>query len=444
VNARNLLSQIATVCLASLSLTLVACGGGSSSGGGGGGGSPTASITIQPGSFDFGLVTEGNLDEVPARRFTIRNNGTSAYNLSSIRLEGGTPAEFSLDLSAGSAACGSSVVALSPGASCEAEVRFAARNFGTFGTRLVVNSNDPVAPEVRSTVVGTYAEVLDVHVAVSQIKACPRELPARLFVSVTDQAGFPVRGLGLPDFGLQELGNGMTLDSAASVANANATISLSILMDWGNSTQRSPEIMEATEEAAGTLVKQLGEQDEADIAKFSRHVVFMLDDFSSDKDELLEAIAADPELPGGSGIYDAIEAAIDRLKVRTKDRKALVVLTDGRDNSTESDLSKVIAAALGEDIPVFPVGLGELNLVDLTQLAADTGGVFYQPEAAENLSAAYQQLANLLFKDQYVLSYVSATPADATASVEVFVEFLKDGKVFEGSGSKTMLACASD
>jgi Ca-activated chloride channel homolog len=386
-------------------------------------------------------VTEGNLDEVPARRFTIRNGGTATYSLSSIRLEGGTPAEFSLDLSAGSTPCGSGVLALSPGASCEAEIRFAARSFGTFGTRLVVQSNDPVAPTVQSTVVGTYAEVLVAHVAVSQVQACPRELPAKVFVSVTDQGGFPIRGLALPDFSLQELGNGMVLDSAASVADANATISLSILMDYSTSVTNNAVVLESLQEAAGVLVQQLGEQDEADIAKFSNQVVFMLEDFSSDKAELLEAIATDPELPGGSMIYKSLLAVMDRLKVRTKDRKAVVVLTDGQASSADSELSEAIAAALEEDIPVFPVGLGNANVVDLTQLAQDTGGVFYEPAAAENLSAVYQQLANLLFKDQYVLSYMSAVAADTAGSVEVFVEFAKDGEVFEGSGSKPLLAC---
>jgi VWFA-related protein len=451
LNAQVLMSRIATIGLASLSLTLVACGGGSSSGGGsgdgggggGGGGStpPTASIVIQPGSFDFGLVTEGNLEEVPARRFTIRNNGTSSYSLSSIRLEGINSAEFDLDVSAGDSPCGSAVLPLGPGASCQVDVRFAARSFGDFSATLAVQSNDPVAPTVSSALRGSYAEVQEVNVAVSQINACPREVPAKVFVSVTDQGGFPVRGLGLLDFRLQELGNEAVLDSADSVAAANASISLSIMMDYSNTIKNSPGAVENMEEAASVLAQKLSEQDEADIAKFSSSVRFMLDDFSSDKAAVLEAIATDPGLGGGSAIYDAILAVIDRLKVRTLDRKAVVILTDGRDSSISSELSTVIAAALEDDIPVFPVAFGNANAVDLTQLAQDTGGVFYEPAAAENLGAVYQQLANLLFEDQYVLSYLSALPADTAAALEVFVEFTKDGKIFGGSGSKTLLAC---
>jgi VWFA-related protein len=436
---------VATVVLMSTALGLAACGGGSSSGGSGGGSSPPppppASIVVQPSSFDFGLVTEGNLEDVPARRFTIRNNGTSTFSLSSIRLEGGESAEFELDVEAGSSPCGTAPVTLAPEASCDVEVRFAARDFGTFGTTLAVQSNDPVAPTVSSALQGSYAEVMEVNVAVSQIQACPRELPAKAYVSVTDQAGFPIRGLGLPDFGLLEIGSEAALFSVESVTAANATLSLSILMDYSNTIKNSPGALENMEEAASLLAERLGELDEADVAKFSFFVKFMLEDFSSDKEEVLAAIAADPELPGGSRIHDALLEVIDRIKGRTKDRKAVVILTDGRDSSDDTELSTVIAAALEDDIPVFPVGFGNVNDVDLAQLADDTGGVYYEPAAAENLAAVYQQLANLLFADQYVLGFDSSLAADESGLLEVAVDFFKDGEAFAGSGSKTSLAC---
>lgn len=437
----------ATVLVSMLTLPLLGCGGGGTSGGGGATPPPppppppTASIVIQPGSFDFGLVTEGNLDEVPARKFTIRNDGTQSYSLSSIRLEGDDASDFELDDEAGDNPCGSGVVSLGAGASCDVAVRFAARTFGEFSASLAVQSDDPVASTVSSALQGSYAEVLEVNVTVSQIKACPRQLPARAYVSVTDQGGFPVRDLALQDFRLQETGIDVPLDAVDSVGAGNANLSLSIMMDYSNTILNSPGAVENMEEAAAVLAQKLGELDEADIAKFSHTVKFMLDDFSSDKAEVLEAIATDPELPGGSRIYDAILAVIDRIKDRTKDRKAVVILTDGRDSSPDSELSTVIAAALAEDIPVFPVGFGNANSVDLTALAADTGGNYYEPAAAENLGAIYQQLANLLFDDQYILSYVSTAPADAGASVEVFVEFTKDGEIFEGGGGKGLLAC---
>jgi VWFA-related protein len=437
---------MATLLLGSLGLALAGCGGGSSSGG-----TvppppppppPTASISLTPASFDFGTVTEGNLDEVPARRFVIQNGGTGSYDVSSIRLEGQDPTAFALDVDAGDNPCGAGVRTLGPGASCGVDVRFAPAAFGPFAAVLAVQSNDPVSPSVNAALQGRYAEVEEVTVTVSQIDACPRELPASVYVSVTDQGDFPIKDLGLPAFGLTEDGQASTLNAVNTVGNAASSISLSILMDYSGSIRDTPGILDNLKEAASVLVDKLGANDEADIIKYAGNITFMLDDFTSDKAELLAAIAEDPSSFGsGTATYDATNAAVERIQSGAKDRKAVILLTDGQD-TTSTDLASTIEFALEGDVPVYTVGFGDLDALALGTLATETGGVFYEPAASDNLAAVYQQIANLLFSDQYVLSYVSAVPAGQSATVEVSVDFIRDGKGFQGSGTKTLQACA--
>jgi VWFA-related protein len=437
---------MATLLLGSLGLALAGCGGGSSSGG-----TvppppppppPTASISLTPASFDFGTVTEGNLDEVPARRFVIQNGGTGSYDVSSIRLEGQDPTAFALDVDAGDNPCGAGVRTLGPGASCGVDVRFAPAAFGPFAAVLAVQSNDPVSPSVNAALQGRYAEVEEVTVTVSQIDACPRELPASVYVSVTDQGDFPIKDLGLPAFSLTEDGQASTLNAVNTVGNAASSISLSILMDYSGSIRDTPGILDNLKEAASVLVDKLGANDEADIIKYAGNITFMLDDFTSDKAELLAAIAEDPSSFGsGTATYDATNAAVERIQSRAKDRKAVILLTDGQD-TTSTDLASTIEFALEGDVPVYTVGFGDLDALALGTLATETGGVFYEPAASDNLAAVYQQIANLLFSDQYVLSYVSAVPAGQSATVEVSVDFIRDGKGFQGSGTKTLQACA--
>jgi hypothetical protein len=133
--------------------------------------------------------------------------------------------------------------------------------------------------------------------------------------------------------------------------------------------------------------------------------------------------------------------AVDRIKVRTMDRKAVVSLTDGMDGGTTVDIDDVIGAALVDDVPVFTVGFGDVDAIELARLADETGGRFYWPEQSENLVAVYQQLANLLFDDQYVLTFQSGLASDASGAVQVSVDFVKDGSGFQGSGSKISRAC---
>lgn len=422
-------------------MMLSGCGGGSSGNGSPSVAQPVPSLVIQPKSFDFGLVTEGNLDELPARQISVRNTGTVSYNVSSIRLEGANPSGFLLDTSGGASACGATVRSLSPGASCTLNVRFTPRAFGEYGANLVVQSNDPVAPIVSSVLRGTFVEVQDLKVTVNQVDACPRQIGSTAFVSVTDQVGFPIKNLGLSDFSLEEMSQGVPLDSVETVGASDARISISIVMDYSSSITRFPERLENVDAAARILVENLKEGDEADIVKYADEVRFMLPDFTSDKSALLAAIAEDPGLVSGSAFYEATLAAIDRLKDRTKRRKAIIVLTDGADTSISADLNDVINTALLEDIPVFSVGIGNVNSLELTKIASDTGGIYYETLSLDNLSATYQQLANLLFDDQYVLSYLSGLPDDQSALLEVTVNFIRDGRGFEGAGSGPVPAC---
>lgn len=449
INLETPKNSLVTLFLLSLALPLSGCGGGGGGGDGGGGGGggnvppPAGAITIQPGSFDFGLVTEGNLENIPVRQFLVRNTGTASYNVTSIRLEGTDPADFILDATGEETPCGTGVRSLGPDESCAVSVEFSPRNFGDFGAELVVQSSHPLTPTVKSDIQGSYAEVLAVNVAVNQVQACPRELPAKAYVSVRDQGGFPVRGLGLQDFALEELGHGVDLDFVDSVGNAGSTLSLSIVMDYSESITNHPDVRENMEAAARTLVEKMREEHEADIIKFGLEVVPMLEDFTSDKAALLAAIDEDPGVSRNTRLYLAILAAVDRIKVRTMDRKAVVALTDGMDGGTTVDIDDVIGAALVDDVPVFTVGFGDVDAIELARLADETGGKFYWPEQSENLPAVYQQLANLLFDDQYVLSFQSGLASDQSGAVQVSVEFVKDGRGFQGSGSKTSRACPS-
>jgi hypothetical protein len=323
------------------------------------------------------------------------------------------------------------------------DVRFAPAAFGPFAAVLAVQSNDPVSPTVNSALQGQYAPVEEVTVTVSQVDACPRELPTRVYVSVTDQGGFSVRNLGLPAFGLIEGGQAATLNAVNTVRNAASSISLSIVMDYSTSITGFPDAVANMEEAASILVGKLSANDEADIIKYANVVRFMLDGFTADKTELLAAIAEDPGLTQGSAFYDAAVAAVQRTLATTKDRQAVVILTDGEDTASApgSGLANTIDVALGGDVPVYTVGFGNVDALELGSLATETGGVFYEPAASDNLAAVYQQLANLLFDDQYVLSYESAVPAGQSAPVEVSVAFISGGTAFQGSGTKTLQAC---
>ncbi|WP_018168298.1 VWA domain-containing protein [Thioalkalivibrio sp. ALMg9] len=446
-------SRLLVPALLAASIGLSGCGGGGGGDGGGGGTTPSAGITVVPERFDFGIITEGNEDHVLPRQFIIRNEGTTSSNIADISLRRDDFGAFSVDTSGGSNPCGAPPFDLAGGGSCTVEVEFDPRRFDTYEALLIAQSDDPNTPTVGSTLAGTYERIKSINVTVNQINACPRpDEPHQAFVSVTDQAGWPISDVqsfggftleGLDLIGVRQVGGTST----------DTDLSLSIAMDYSGSITDFPDAVDNMEAGAKSLVDAMkdNDKDKADIIKYALDVKPMtLSGFTSDKDVLETAIDKDPgDIGRDTAFYYATEIAIDRFETEggTNDRKAVIALTDGEDTTVPVDerdlaLDDAIAQALGEDIPVFTIGFGQyLQKDELQQLAVETGGLFYELASDANLQQVFVQVALLLFKDQYVIDF-GGLSGNEESSFEVAVKYEKYGEVFVADGDKTIQACS--
>ncbi len=52
-------------------------------------------------------------------------------------------------------------------------------------------------------------------------------------------------------------------------------------------------------------------------------------------------------------------------------------------------------------------------------MADDTGGQFYEATTSDNLRTTYNQVAEVLFKDQYILTYISGLGVGATGDLTI-------------------------
>ena len=224
----------------------------------------------------------------------------------------------------------------------------------------------------------------------------------RVVVSATAQDGDHrfVLDLKREDFRLEEEGKPQTL---VDFYLEQRPVTLCLVLDSSGSMQGK---MEKVHQAAGGFVEVLRPEDQALVIDFDEKV-FLLQDFTSDRALLREAIDSTyPE--GGTAIYDALFAAFRKLKNFTG-RKAIVLLTDGEDTSSNFSYARVLEAARTNDVLIFPIGLG-IGLLQiegrgtLKELAEETGGRAYFPGGAEELQGVYQSIAEEL-RSQYYLSY---------------------------------------
>lgn len=445
MNIKSSFKQITAILLTFLFATLAGCGG---SGGGGGGGvgdniDPRAAITVDPAKYDFLTLTEDN--SATPRDVVVQSAGSADLRISSIALFNTTA--FTLDIDPEQDPCGPLVRAdlpLKSGESCRFRVGFNPPKHDSpaeFEAASIIQSNATV-PSFPLVLRGKYERASEINVAISQIEACDRpDVDATVYVSVTDQAGFPIKTLTGGDFSFREMPLGgefaliepVHLDGFVDQEN----LSVSLIMDYsGSITDRDLRNMET---AATSFIRRLNEGDEAEIIKYDSKIITM-QGFTSDQEKLERAIKEAPPLDrGGTAFYDAIFAATTGRIIgpespeRSEVRRAVVALTDGEDNSSSMTLERIIEEALMDGTPIFPVGFGDQkNPEVLRKLARETGGVYLDLDDSDNLETIYVRVADLLFANQYVLRYSSTLGPQESGFLEVEVTAL--GKSARATG----------
>jgi beta-lactamase regulating signal transducer with metallopeptidase domain len=161
--------------------------------------------------------------------------------------------------------------------------------------------------------------------------------------------------------------------------------------------------------AALALVKASNPHDEVCIVDFNDDASIDLPhgkDFTSDIHEMEEVLTR-IESRGGSALRDAIGMSIDHVKQRAhNDRKVLVLVTDGNDNSSATSPEQLLSKVKNSGVRVYSIGLlGEdhpretkANRRALEQLAEASGGLDYYPKDLAEVESLSHQIANEIRK----------------------------------------------
>ncbi len=193
-------------------------------------------------------------------------------------------------------------------------------------------------------------------------------------------------------------------------------VSLGLVIDNSGSMRNKLAKVEA---AALALVKASHPEDEVFVVNFNDTAY--LDnpegkDFTSDIGELEQALKR-IDARGGTAMRDAIQMSIDHLKKGHRDKKVLVVITDGNDNSSLVGMEQIMKSAHQSGILLYGVGLlteeehreAARAKKALNDLAEATGGKTYFPKDLEEVDAIAHEVANMI-RNQYTIEY---TPANA-------------------------------
>lgn len=231
-----------------------------------------------------------------------------------------------------------------------------------------------------------------------------------LHATVEDAKGVFVPGLQQQDFKVYE---DKIAQQLSVFTREDVPVSLGLVVDNSGSMREKRAQVNA---AALTFVKTSNPQDEVFVVNFNDEYYLDLDkDFTNDPRELQEALER-IDSRGSTALYDAIVGSLDHLKKGHKDKKVLLVITDGDDDASRKTFEYTVKAAQNSNALVYAVGVfseddrsHDAKMVRhskkiLTELAEATGGEAFFPNSLDDVTPVCTQIAHDI-RNQYTLGY---------------------------------------
>lgn len=245
---------------------------------------------------------------------------------------------------------------------------------------------------------------------------------------VRDATGKPVMNLAKDDF--QVFDDGQRQEISFFARGEDLPLTLGLIVDASGS--QSAFVKQHERDLEAFLNNVLGEKDRAFLLCFGNHLR-LASDFSNSAADILDSLKLYEKKPGnfpeigprdnregGTAFYDALYYSTRRkLAGSGSGRKALVVFSDGEDNSSAHTMMDVIEAAQAEDVTLFCIRYTETRKGEWTarnkygasvmaRLARETGGADFDARQS-GLRESFRQIGEQL-RSCYELAYHAGAP----------------------------------
>jgi len=228
----------------------------------------------------------------------------------------------------------------------------------------------------------------------------------QLEVSVKDAKGGYVSGLTKENFRVEEMGVPQTI---TVFSHEDVPVTAGLVMDASGSmrTKQKDVIMAGLVFAGASNAR-----DQLFVVNFNDLVRAGLPEgtaFSDDRDVLRRALSRDkPE--GRTALYDAIGWSLEHLDKGEREKKALVVVTDGGDNCSKLTTPEMMHLIELSHATIYTIGLFDEDDPDrnprvLEKIAHVSGGQCFLPQQAEDVIPICRKIAEDI-RNRYTIGYV--------------------------------------
>jgi Ca-activated chloride channel family protein len=252
---------------------------------------------------------------------------------------------------------------------------------------------------------------------------------AQVTVTVTDSSGGYVTGLQKDDFKLYLDGQQRPIEFFRQ--DLNTPVSIGLLVDTsGSMSSKLPQARVAILD----FINELNPRDDVFLFAFSSRP-YLLQGFTTNHSLIISKLRL-LFASGQTALFDVIEAGLQMVRSGRYDKKALLVVTDGMDNMSRTNVDGIVMAARRQGVLVYSIGIGDPNAPEpsgitigpfaipmlgsqdrvdsqtLHTLSAETGARTYIIQRIGDgaaLRTACQQISREL-REQYTLGFVAPDP----------------------------------
>ena len=230
-----------------------------------------------------------------------------------------------------------------------------------------------------------------------------------LEATIRDHEGHAVPQLKREDFEVFEDGRPQPI---RLFRHEDTPVTVGLLIDHSGSMR---EKLEEVTAGARAFVRSSNSRDQMFVVNFNETVSQGLPlslRFSDSVEQLGAAVWGRPAV-GTTALYDAIVEGLTRLQEGAREKKVLIVISDGGDNASKAPLDRVLKMAEQSNAMIYTIGIFDQDDPDgkpgvLRRLAHETGGQAFFPSELTETVEICERIARDI-RDQYTIGYSSAS-----------------------------------
>ncbi len=232
---------------------------------------------------------------------------------------------------------------------------------------------------------------------------------ALINVTVTDPTGRMVTGLGKEHFLVMEDKRKQVIEQFGA---EEAPLSLAVVFDASGSMGYK---MSKAREAVAQFFKTVNPEDEFFLVQFNNRPE-MVTGFTRSLEEIQSRLTF-VRSKGRTALLDAIYLALNQMKQARNNQKALLVISDGGDNSSRYTPREIKRTVRESDVQIYAIGIYEPYSTRgrtpeeaagpglLTEIAEATGGRQFAVQNVNELPDIAEKIG-IELRNQYVLGYI--------------------------------------